>query len=232
MNGDGVATWQEFGNQNRSPAPLPPPVAPEPTPVTNEQVIGGLDNVMQALQAFRELLNRRLTGSDNGGGAQPAPTPSATPVTNPTPVTSPTPVTRADACVETLTLSDTIYPTWSDDCATDRVPTSAAGVQGPTSGPRYARFYTFTLSQASTATITLTSEAVPDTYLYLLEGAGRDGAVLYENDDIDTAGGNSGSRISESLPAGSYTIVATTFNTGQTGDFRLEALVSVAGATQ
>ena len=73
---------------------------------------------------------------------------------------------------------------------------------------------------------------MPDTYLYLLEGAGRDGAVLYENDDIDTAGGNYGSRIAERLPAGIYTIVATTYNTDREGDFTLSALVRVDGATQ
>ena len=227
IDGNGAATWQEFGDQDRSPAPLPAPTpipTPTPAPVTNEQVLGSLDGVMESLRAFRELLNRRLAGSDNGGGAQP--TPSATPVTSPTPVISPTPVTSADACVETLDVSDTIYPTWSDECSTAKVPERASP------GRRYARLYTFTLPQASTATITLTSVVVPDTYLFLLEGAGRDGAVLYENDDIDTAGGNYGSRIAERLPAGSYTIVATTYNTDREGDFTLSVLVSVAGATQ
>ena len=37
----------------------------------------------------------------------------------------------------------------------------------------YARYYTFTLTEQSELTITLESTA--DTYLYLLEGAGRDG---------------------------------------------------------
>ena len=231
LNGDGAATWQEFGNQDRMPAPLPPIPAPEPSPeptptaVTNELVLASLDNVMTALQSFRELLNIRLTASDNGGGAQPSPTPSATPVT------APTPARPADACVETLTLSDTIFGTWASDCATDRTPTSAGGVPGA-AGTRYARFYAFTLTQASAVTITLTSDASPDTYLYLLDGVGRDGAVRSENDDIDTAGGNYGSRISETLPAGSYTIVATTYLTGIEGEFTLTALSSVSATTQ
>ena len=227
IDGDGVATWQEFGDQNRSPAPLPPIPDPEPTPTTNQDVLTSLDTVMQALQAFREVLNRRLTGSDNGGGAQPAPTPISTPVT------SPTPVSQVDACVETLTLSDTIFGTWGSDCTTDRTPLSA------TAGQRYARFYAFTLPQASTVTITLTAEDNPDTsryesdtHLYLLEGAGRDGAVLYEHDDIDSTARNFGSRISETLPAGSYTIVATTFYAEQEGDFTLEALASADATTQ
>ena len=227
INGDGVATWQEFGNQNRSPAPLPPIPDPEPTPTTNQDVLASLDTVMQALQAFREVLNRRLTGSDNGGGAQPAPTPISTPVTNPTPVS------QVDACVETLTLSDTIFGSWGGDCTTDKTPLSA------TAGQRYARFYAFTLPQTSTVTITLTSDDNPDTsryesdtHLYLLEGAGRDGAVLYEHDDIDSTARNFGSRISETLPAGSYTIVATTFYAEQEGDFTLEALASADATTQ
>ena len=233
LNGDGVATWQEFGDQDRMPAPLPTPTptpVPQPTPVTNEQVLGSLDGVMEALEAFRDLLNLRL-GSDNGGGATPSPTPSATPVTSPSPVA--TPVTSADACVETLTLSDTVFGAWSSECSTDRVPGNA------TAGMRYARFYTFTLTQAATVTITLTAEDNPDTtrnesdtHLYLLDGAGRNGAVRSENDDIDTAAQNYGSRISESLPVGSYTIVATTFYTEQEGDFTLEALASVGASTQ
>ena len=226
LNGDGTATWQEFGDQDRMPAPLPPIPSPEPTPeptptaVTNELVLASLDNVMTALQSFRELLNMRLTASDNGGGAQPSPTPSATPVT------APTPVRPADACVETLTLSDTVFGTWGSDCATDRVPPRAV------EGARYARFYAFTLPQTSTVTITLTSDASPDTYLYLLDGVGRDGAVRSENDDIDTAGGNYGSRISETLPAGNYTIVATTYLTGIEAEFTLEALASADATTQ
>lgn len=71
------------------------------------------------------------------------------------------------------------------------------------------------------ATITLTSDAAPGTYLYLFAGA-----VLYENDDIDTSAHNYGSRISECLPAGIYTIVATTFQTQRTGDFILDISLS------
>ena len=229
FNGDGIATWQEFGDQNRTPDPLPGPTpipTPEPTPITKEQVIAGLDAAMEALQAFQDLLSMYLTGSGSGNGEQPMPTPSATPEASPSPVASATPASGADACVETLEVSNTIYPTWSSDCATDRLPI------GATPGTRYARLYTFTLPQASTATITLTSEAVPDTYLYLLDGVGRDGVALHENDDIDTAGQNYGSRISESLPAGSYTIVATTYNAEQEGEFTLSVQISVDASTQ
>ena len=230
LNGDGIATWQEFGDQDRMPAPLPPPPmpepTPEPTPVTNDQILESLQEVtdgitqaLQALQAFTNLLNVRLAASDTGG-AQPDPTPVGTPVTEPTPVG------QADACIETLILSDTINGVWGSDCETDLTPPNAF------IGHRYARFYAFTLPQESTVTITLTSEDNPDTYLYLLEGIGRDGTVLHQNDDIDTVGQLYGSRVSGSLPAGSYTIVATNFHLEIEGGFTLEALASVGATTQ
>ena len=50
-------------------------------------------------------------------------------------------------------------------------------------------------------------------------GAGRSGAVRYDNDDI--VSGNTDSQIKETLAAGSYTIEATTYNAGDTGSFTL-----------
>lgn len=164
-----------------------------------EQQNNALQQLLQNLQSLLQALNNRIAALERGGGVAPV----ATPVGD-------------DACVQSIVPSWTAVGTWTPACATDRRPLRAAA------GSRYARFYTFTLQQASTATITLTSDAAPDTYLYLLAGAGRDGAVLHENDDIDTAGGNFGSRISASLPPGSYTIVATTFLTGIEGEFILD----------
>ena len=62
--------------------------------------------------------------------------------------------------------------------------------------------------------ITLTSEHDP--YLYLLEGEGVTGAVLYENDDTD----GTNSRIEATLQPGIYTIEATTYEEGVTGLLR------------
>ena len=171
-----------------------------------EQQNSALQQLLQNLQSLLQALNNRIAALERGGGIAPV----ATPVGD-------------DACVQSIVPSWTAFGTWTSACTTDKTPLSA------THGTRYARFYAFTLRQASTVTITLTAEDNPDTsryesdtHLYLLEGVGRDGAVLYEHDDIDTTARNFGSRISETLPAGSYTIVATTFYAEQEGDFILE----------
>ena len=95
----------------------------------------------------------------------------------------------------------------------------AAGCESTNRDGRYARFYTFTLEQETEVQIDLTSSQDP--YLFLLQGAGTDGTVVDKNDDIDFGGGNYNSRIYQTLPAGDYTIEATTFSEGATGDFML-----------
>ena len=116
----------------------------------------------------------------------------------------------ADSCVTDLgTLGTdpvTLTSAWAGHCDS----TNREG--------RYARFYTFTLTQETQVTIDLHSET--DTYLYLLQGPGRVGTTLHQNDDVET-GVNANSRISETLPAGTYTIEATTYSAGDTGDFTL-----------
>ena len=141
----------------------------------------------------------------------PTPTPTATPTPTPrpgptdTPTPSPTPDTSN--CISSLgTPSGTIARsgTWSSDCA-------SANRSG-----RYARFYSFSLDQQSDVQIDLVSST--DTYLFLLEGSGTEGTVMRRDDD---SGDGLNSRISRSLPAGTYTIEATTFSTGATGAFTL-----------
>ena len=75
------------------------------------------------------------------------------------------------------------------------------------------------MSQESEVTITL--ESSEDTYLFLLRGADRNGERAAENDDIDSDAQNYNSRIVQTLTAGEYTIVATTYNLATTGDFTL-----------
>ncbi len=82
---------------------------------------------------------------------------------------------------------------------------------------RYARFYRVTLSQSAQVTITL--ESARDTYLYLLEGSTTTSPVVDSNDDV--AFGNRNSRVIKTLPAGTYTVEATTYGTGQTGNFTI-----------
>ena len=79
-------------------------------------------------------------------------------------------------------------------------------------------YYTFTLAQQQTVTITL--ESAIDTYLYLRSGSAKSGNAAAENDDI-TPGSNLNSQISRSLAAGSYTIEATTYAAAQVGSFTL-----------
>ena len=91
-------------------------------------------------------------------------------------------------------------------------------------GVHYARYYTFTMSQAGTATINLDSSTDP--YLILLSGRGKNGKFVTDNDDINfvTEGSplnNFNSEISRALDAGDYVIEATTYESQSTGDFTL-----------
>ena len=121
------------------------------------------------------------------------------------------------SCRETIT-DDGSYPgQWTVGCE------STEAERG------HARYYSFTLEQESEVTIDLTSSV--DTYLYLREGDSRSGATVEggENDDIDIEEGNTNSQIVLTLPAGSYTIEATTYAEGETGSFTLT--VSVLSGT-
>ena len=131
-------------------------------------------------------------------------------ITVPMETTEP-PVSSEDPCVAalgTLTGAVTGNGSWSDDCAS----TNRSG--------SYARYYSFTLSQETEVQVDLTSDA--DTYLFLLEGVGRDGTVEAENDDI--VSGNTNSQIIATLAAGAYTIEATTYEEGVTGEFTLSVV--------
>ena len=109
-------------------------------------------------------------------------------------------------CLQALTAAAT-EGSWTADCpSTNR-------------DNAYARFYTFTLTQQAEVTITL--ESATDPYLFLLSGTGTDSDKLTENDDIDAPSRNFNSRITRTLNSGSYTIEATTYTPGLTGNFTL-----------
>jgi hypothetical protein len=74
--------------------------------------------------------------------------------------------------------------------------------------------YQFTLAEARRVTITLTSNEF-DAYLYLFNSAG---VILSQNDD---SGGDLDSRISLSLPAGTYSIGASAFDEFESGGYTL-----------
>ena len=112
---------------------------------------------------------------------------------------------------------------WVSSCSSDR-----AAEQG--TGERYARFYTFEITEESNVSIRLTSSE-EDTYLYLTEGVGRDDDLVDENDDDDPGSGTNSLIEVEDLAAGEYTIEATTFEAGKTGDFRLVLSIEVTSRT-
>ena len=100
----------------------------------------------------------------------------------------------------------------------------------------YARRHTFSLDAAASVTIDLadadTDAESLDTYLVLL-ARGDAGAVarLDADDDSGAAGGDS--RLADSgLAAGGYTIVATSFGPGRTGDYTLSVDVAYDAEVQ
>ena len=116
-------------------------------------------------------------------------------------------------CVQSLDGNGAVSGSWTSDCLSESTPTEPTD---PPPGTRYARFYSFALTEQSNVTITL--ESGTDPYLFLLDS---DGVVLSENDDISTSGGNYNSRIEMTLDLGDYTIEATTYSREATGDFTL-----------
>ena len=111
-----------------------------------------------------------------------------------------------DACLEPLgMLPRTVSGAWASDCMSEAKSGS------------YAEYYTFTLDSGTQVEINLTSGV--DAYLALRQGAGRDGTMVGSNDNVGSR--NFNSAINMMLDAGTYTVEATTYFAGQTGDFML-----------
>ena len=100
---------------------------------------------------------------------------------------------NAEEAAGSITLGDTITGKWE------------AGCPSITRGARLAKYYTLTVPIISGVKIALDSHL--DTYLVLRSG-GLSGNIIAEDDD-DGEGNNS--LIEQTLPAGEYTIEATTF---------------------
>lgn len=123
-----------------------------------------------------------------------------------TPSSDPPPPSGGSSCgVGSIGFNQTISGSWSSDCA-------ATHREG-----RYARYYAFDLPSGGSVRINLRSST--DTYLILLRGRGTGGAVVAENDDRGFL--DFDSEIAMSLPAGVYTIEATTYSSRATGSFTL-----------
>ena len=124
------------------------------------------------------------------------------------------PPSSDDPCLSTpLSADGEVNGTWSNSCeSTDQV-------------GKYARYYSFMLTERRDVTINLDSDTDP--YLYLRAENEKSGTVLQENDDV--APGDTNSQIQRTLDAGTYTIEATTYNVGVTGSFMLTLSTFVAG---
>ena len=128
-----------------------------------------------------------------------------------------------DPCFAEIYGAGTHDGVWDGTCLSENRP---VGEGGDTDSDYYARFYTFTLDEAATVAISLTSDE--DTFLYLMEGSGKDGRIVDDNDDISSNDRNS--RIEDqSLGAGTYTIEATTYDAQAVGDFTLVVEIEAIG---
>ena len=188
--------------------------------------LGIVQRLAQTLQAFIDRLVVRVDALERGYHPTVTPSPTSLPTLTPTPTRVPgsTPVPTAEpTATPTLTPTPTLASacigkiglgwltgTWNADCLSDKTPPTAKA------GTRYARFYTFTLDAPATVTVNISSNDVANTYLYLLEGVGNEGAVVNRGD----------TRISEQLPVGAYTIEATTYNLQTVGNFTLTMDIS------
>ncbi len=83
----------------------------------------------------------------------------------------------------------------------------------------YSKYYYFTIENDKNVTIDLSSTT--DTYLFLLNGFGKESSVITSNDDYE---GTLNSHIEQYLEAGTYTIEATTFSSNQWGEFNLNVI--------
>ena len=122
--------------------------------------------------------------------------------------------TVSSACNSTaVSLSATARSgAWTaQDCQSSRRPTQRAD------GPYYVDYYTFTLASRTTVLIDLMSQT--DTYLYLIDGTSSSGTGYRLHDDDGGTGYNS--RISSTLPAGSYTVAAATYYDKAVGTYTL-----------
>ncbi len=108
-------------------------------------------------------------------------------------------------CVQTLPGDGAVNGEWAAGCI------NSVNIQ------KYARFYVFTLAQSSEVTLTLESADI-STEMYLKRGANP------RNLNLVNAFGSPGvttTTIQRTLAAGTYTVEATTFSGGNTGDFTL-----------
>ena len=106
-----------------------------------------------------------------------------------------------------------------------RVGNLGGDCESPNYPGRLARYYSLTLGQAGPVEVDLFSTAF-DTFLALREGTDAAGRLVATDDD---GGQGTNSRISAELPAGTYTVEATSYGTGVTGAFTVTVTGSGGG---
>ena len=149
------------------------------------------------------LLRLRITDVE-GDAVSPSPTASA----SPTPIATPT-----DPCFEAISGAVNIVRSWDSSCLSENRPNDGRA------GDYYARFFTFTIDEAATVSITVNSQI--DTYMYLMKGSAKDGVIEVENDDLVQYVNLNAGIEDFALDAGSYTIEATAYDAEKSGNFRL-----------
>ena len=149
---------------------------------------------------------RQIVPSNTWGyGFAQLPKPQAIPSPTPSPVPTATGAPSSAPCVEAIGAVHALERSWDGGCPSENRDGS------------YARYFTFSVAESTDVTISLASEV--DAYLFVLEEIGTNGAIIHENDDIERS--NTNSEIQETLSAGAYTIEATTYEAGATGQFTL-----------
>jgi len=88
--------------------------------------------------------------------------------------------------------------------------------------PRYLQRYGLILNQQTTVQVEMSSTAVD---AFLIVQNGLSGAVVASNDDLGP--GTTNARVVATLPAGAYIVNVTTYEAGETGAFRLSAILPI-----
>ena len=134
------------------------------------------------------------------------------------------PASDANFCIQSIYGDVNLDRNWDGTCLSQNRPNDE---EGPGDGDYYARFYTFVVGAGKKLTINLSSEK--DTYLYLMEGEGKDGAIEALNDDVTPYIDYNSRIVVDNLEAGEYTIEATTYAQETDGEFTLTMEVTEAG---
>lgn len=111
-------------------------------------------------------------------------------------------------CTERLDENSSVSETWDHHCPSQQRRNS------------YAYYYTFELTETSVVTVSLQSTEA-DSYLYLRSGTVEFGEAINNHQADEDALGWPDAMMWETLPAGTYTIEATTYKPYQAGDFTL-----------